>query len=166
MSWQPADAPTAPPCRAAWIWCSLPLREGHEERGVYIVQGAAEVAGMRFKAGPSCFSVPTTDWHCGRGGGHAAAAGWRGDGRARFIFWNFVASSRERIEQAKADWQAGRFGKIPGDEQEFIPQLEGRTTMRAEGRQVSAGSPTSLPVARPLQGQAMADRVGTSTGAA
>jgi hypothetical protein len=38
----------------------------------------------------------------------------------RFIWWNFVSSSRERIEQAKADWQAGRFGPVPG-ESDFIP---------------------------------------------
>jgi redox-sensitive bicupin YhaK (pirin superfamily) len=39
----------------------------------------------------------------------------------RSVFWNFVSSSRERIEQAKADWQAGRFPKVPTDDQEFIP---------------------------------------------
>ena len=39
----------------------------------------------------------------------------------RHIFWNFVSSSRERIEQAKADWKAGRFGTVAGDEREFIP---------------------------------------------
>ena len=39
----------------------------------------------------------------------------------RYVFWNFVSSSRERIEQAKADWQAGRFAKVPGDDKEFIP---------------------------------------------
>jgi redox-sensitive bicupin YhaK (pirin superfamily) len=38
----------------------------------------------------------------------------------RFIWWNFVSSSKERIEQAKADWQAGRFAAVPG-ESEFIP---------------------------------------------
>ena len=43
----------------------------------------------------------------------------------RYLFWNFVSSSRERIEQAKADWRAGRFGKVPGDEEEFIPLPEG-----------------------------------------
>jgi redox-sensitive bicupin YhaK (pirin superfamily) len=42
----------------------------------------------------------------------------------RYLFWNFVASSPERIEQAKADWNAGRFGKVPGDEAEFIPLPE------------------------------------------
>jgi hypothetical protein len=38
----------------------------------------------------------------------------------RHIWWNFVSSSKERIEQAKADWKAGRFGQVPG-ETEFIP---------------------------------------------
>ena len=39
----------------------------------------------------------------------------------RHIYWNFVSSSQERIERAKDDWRNGRFGKVPGDEQEFIP---------------------------------------------
>lgn len=39
----------------------------------------------------------------------------------RHMFWNFASSRPERIEQAKADWQAGRFPKVPGDEEEFIP---------------------------------------------
>ena len=38
-----------------------------------------------------------------------------------YVDWNFVSSRKERIEQAKQDWQAGRFPKVPGDEQEFIP---------------------------------------------
>jgi redox-sensitive bicupin YhaK (pirin superfamily) len=38
----------------------------------------------------------------------------------RHIYWNFVSSSRERIEQAKADWREGKFGNVPG-ETEFIP---------------------------------------------
>jgi redox-sensitive bicupin YhaK (pirin superfamily) len=39
----------------------------------------------------------------------------------RHIWWNFVSSSRERIEQAKEDWAQRRFDIVPGDEQEFIP---------------------------------------------
>jgi redox-sensitive bicupin YhaK (pirin superfamily) len=39
----------------------------------------------------------------------------------RHIFWNFVSSSKERIDRAAADWRAGRFPKVPGDEKEFIP---------------------------------------------
>jgi redox-sensitive bicupin YhaK (pirin superfamily) len=42
----------------------------------------------------------------------------------RHLWWNFVASSRDRIERAKADWKEGRFGRIPGDEIEFIPLPE------------------------------------------
>jgi redox-sensitive bicupin YhaK (pirin superfamily) len=41
----------------------------------------------------------------------------------RHIWWNFVSSSRERIEAAKADWKAGRFATVPG-EVEFIPLPE------------------------------------------
>jgi hypothetical protein len=39
----------------------------------------------------------------------------------RHIWWNFVSSLPERIEQAKADWKAGRFDTVPGDAEEFIP---------------------------------------------
>ena len=40
----------------------------------------------------------------------------------RFIWWNFVSSSKDRIEQAKEEWQRNRFGQtVPGDETEFIP---------------------------------------------
>ncbi len=42
----------------------------------------------------------------------------------RHLFWNFVSSSRDRIEQAKADWKARRFAVVPGDEKEFIPLPE------------------------------------------
>jgi hypothetical protein len=55
----------------------------------------------------------------------------------RYLFWNFVSSSRERIEQAKADWRAGRFGTVPGDEREFIPLPE------APPPATGAGAPTS-----------------------
>jgi redox-sensitive bicupin YhaK (pirin superfamily) len=39
----------------------------------------------------------------------------------RYVFWNFVSSSRDRINQAKEDWKALRFDLIPGDDQEYIP---------------------------------------------
>ncbi len=42
----------------------------------------------------------------------------------RHIWWNFVSSAKHRIEQAKEDWQQGRFPKVPGDEAEFIPLPE------------------------------------------
>ena len=42
----------------------------------------------------------------------------------RYIWWNFVSSDKDRLEQAKSDWQEGRFPKVPGDEEEFIPLPE------------------------------------------
>jgi hypothetical protein len=52
--------------------------------------------------------------------------GERMDG-PRHIWWNFVSSRPERIEQAKADWKAGRFPAVPGDAEEFIPLPEAAT---------------------------------------
>ena len=45
------------------------------------------------------------------------------DGK-RHIWWNFVSSSKQRIEQAKQEWRDGRFPKVPGDDIEFIPLPE------------------------------------------
>ncbi len=45
------------------------------------------------------------------------------DGK-RQIWWNFVSSSKERIEQAKGDWKEGRFERVPDDEVEFVPLPE------------------------------------------
>jgi hypothetical protein len=43
----------------------------------------------------------------------------------RHVWWNFVSSSKDRIERAKADWRAGRFPKIPGDDVDFVPLPDG-----------------------------------------
>jgi len=42
----------------------------------------------------------------------------------RYLWWNFVSSRKERIEQAKEEWKSGRFALIPGDDKEFIPLPE------------------------------------------
>ena len=42
-------------------------------------------------------------------------------GSRRYIWWNFVSSSRERIEQAKEEWKSRRFDIVPGDDEEYIP---------------------------------------------
>jgi redox-sensitive bicupin YhaK (pirin superfamily) len=102
----------------------FPLPTDHEERAAYVAEGAVIVAGERFEAGALLVFRPrdpaTID---------AASAtrllvlgGDRADG-PRHIFWNFVSSSRDRIESAKADWRAGRFGTVPG-ETDFIPLPE------------------------------------------
>jgi len=97
----------------------------HAERGVYVIEGEIEWGGMALSA----------DRMAVQGGGTATALRSRGPSRLilfggapldgeRHLWWNFVAGSRDRIERAKADWAAGRFGVVPGDEEEFIPLPE------------------------------------------
>ena len=57
-------------------------------------------------------------------GGKVMLLGGEAFATHRYVFWNFVSSNRDRIEQAKEDWKAGRFPLIPGDDQEFIPLPE------------------------------------------
>jgi redox-sensitive bicupin YhaK (pirin superfamily) len=127
---------------------SLPLPDGHEERAAYILEGEVEVAGDRFAPGRMLVfrAGDRLALRAGPRGARVLLLGGAAMDGPRYLFWNFVASSRERIEQAKADWQADRFGKVPGDETEFIPLPE-RVVLRARGPrepgQVSEGSPTS-----------------------
>ncbi|AHV91507.1 pirin family protein [Bordetella holmesii] len=101
----------------------MELPAEYDERGAYLVQGRVEVDGQVFEAGrllvfkEGCPILirAHTDARFAVLGGQAL------DG-PRFIWWNFVSSSKERIEQAKDEWQRNRFGQIvPGDETEFIP---------------------------------------------
>jgi len=105
--------------------CALPLDATTEERALYIVAGEIEIAGDRFASGQLLVLRPgdrltlaaATDARIVLVGGAAM------DG-PRHIWWNFVSSRKERIEAAKADWKAGRFDIVPGDEREFIPLPE------------------------------------------
>jgi hypothetical protein len=105
---------------------TLPIPEQHEERGVYVVTGAVEVAGTRFEAGRMLLfrSGDRLALQAGPEGARLLLLGGAVMDGPRHIFWNFVSSSRDRIEQAKADWKAGRFGTVAGDEKEFIPLPE------------------------------------------
>jgi redox-sensitive bicupin YhaK (pirin superfamily) len=58
------------------------------------------------------------------GGGRIMLMGGQAFSTRRYVFWNFVSSSRDRINQAKADWKALRLPLVPGDDQEFIPLPE------------------------------------------
>jgi redox-sensitive bicupin YhaK (pirin superfamily) len=117
----------------------LPLPDHHEERAAYVLDGELEVAGDRFAPG-RMLVFRTGDQLSLRAGPQGARLLLLGgavmDG-PRYLFWNFVSSSRERIDQAKADWKAGRFAKVPGDEQEFIPLPEGPAPQTP-----AAGTPT------------------------
>jgi hypothetical protein len=104
----------------------LGLPDGHAERGAYVVRGSVEFEGHQYDSGALLIfqdgSAPTLT-------ARAAATVMLLGGEPlgpRHIWWNFVSSRKERIEQAKADWQAGRF-KLPAhDNQEFIPLPEER----------------------------------------
>lgn len=100
----------------------LPLDPDYDERAIYIASGEIDIAGQSFAAGRLLTFRPgdrisilaTAQSRLMLLGGEPM------DG-PRHIWWNFVSSSHDRIRAAKADWQAGRFGHVPGDEQEFIP---------------------------------------------
>jgi redox-sensitive bicupin YhaK (pirin superfamily) len=101
---------------------SLPLDAAHEERAIYIIEGVVDIAGDRFEPGRllvfkpgDSISITAVD------NTHFVILGGAPMDGPRHIWWNFVSSRKERIEQAKADWKAGHFDKVPGDEIEFIP---------------------------------------------
>jgi redox-sensitive bicupin YhaK (pirin superfamily) len=102
---------------------SVPMPDNHEERGAYIVDGAVEVAGTVFPAGRMLLfrAKDNVSLRAGANGARLLLLGGAAMDGPRHLFWNFVSSSRERIEQAKADWKAGRFATVPGDDKEFIP---------------------------------------------
>jgi redox-sensitive bicupin YhaK (pirin superfamily) len=124
---------------------ALPLPDEHEERAAYILNGEVTVAGTRFDPGQMLVfrARDRLALHSGPTGARVLLLGGAAMDGPRYLFWNFVSSSRERIEQAKSDWEGGRFGKVPGDEMEFIPLPREHVTAHVEGSQVSKGSPTS-----------------------
>ena len=96
-----------------------------EQRAVYVVSGVLDVAGMPLAAYEMAVLTPGADVTLTAGDGDVHLVIIGGEALSeRFIYWNFVSSRPERIEQAKADWKAGRFPKVPGDDIEFIPLPE------------------------------------------
>ncbi len=106
---------------------SFGLPKEHSERGIYIAKGSVEVAGTSYSEGqmlvftkgvdPRILAIENTTLMLL--GGEPL-----GD---RFIWWNFVSSRKERIEQAKEDWKQGRIILPPNDNAEFIPLPEDRS---------------------------------------
>lgn len=108
-----------------------PLPDGHEDRGLYITEGSVLIAGEAFEAGRMMVFRPgdRVSVRAGERGARLMALGGETLNGPRFIWWNFVSSSRERLEEAKkawraADWQNGPFRLPPGDDAEFIPAPE------------------------------------------
>lgn len=102
----------------------LPLPNEPAERAIYIIAGAIEIDGQSYAAhnllvlAPGEIEIRATETS------HIALLGGAALDAPRFIEWNFVSSSHERIEQAKRDWQERRFPIIPDDDVEFIPLPE------------------------------------------
>jgi redox-sensitive bicupin YhaK (pirin superfamily) len=100
----------------------LPLDPDYDERGVYIASGEIDVAGDRFEAGRLLVFRPGDRISIlALSNARLMLLGGDPMDGPRHIWWNFVSSSKDRIDAAKADWKAGRFGLVPGDEKEFIP---------------------------------------------
>ena len=103
----------------------MPLDPDYEERALFVLSGEIEIGGdqhgperlLVLRPGDRIAVRAVSDAHFVVVGGAAM------DG-PRHIWWNFVSSSKERIDAAKADWKAGRFGLVPGDTVEFIPPPE------------------------------------------
>jgi redox-sensitive bicupin YhaK (pirin superfamily) len=99
----------------------FPLPAEHEERAAYVAEGSVSVAGEKFEAGALLVFAPReTAVIEARAPTRLLVLGGEPADGPRHVFWNFVSSSRDRIEAAKADWRAGRFAAVPG-ETEFIP---------------------------------------------
>ena len=99
------------------------LSAEHVERAVYVVSGGLAVEGQEggFAAGELVIFKPGAELVLkGIGATRLMLVGGEPFPEQRTIYWNFVSSRPERIEQAKADWREGRFAKVP-DESEFIP---------------------------------------------
>jgi len=105
---------------------SIEISPDADERAAYVVSGTAR-AGAHV-LGPRAMAVfranRTVTLTADDGGAHVMLIGGAKMDGPRHVFWNFVSSSKERIERAKDDWRAGRFPKVPGDEVDFIPLPE------------------------------------------
>ncbi len=103
----------------------LPLDADYEERAVFVVSGEIDIAGdtfgpgrlLVFRPGDRISILANANARLMLLGGEAM------DG-PRHIWWNFVSSSKERIDAAKEDWKQGRYPLVPGDEDDFIPLPE------------------------------------------
>ncbi|MBK8456025.1 MAG: pirin family protein [Phyllobacteriaceae bacterium] len=119
---------------------ALPLTRDHEDRGLHVMQGSVEIAGDVFAAGRMVVFRPgdAITVKAGPAGARLMLLGGETLPGPRHIWWNFVASSKERIEAAKeawakGDWPGGRFPLPPGDADEFIPLPEEPTIDELRG---------------------------------
>lgn len=100
----------------------VPIDADADERAVYVALGEARLDGQKLEPmtlyvlRPGHAATLTSE-----AGGRVMLCGGEAFKTQRHVWWNFVSSDRERINQAKHDWKEGNFPKVPGDEKEFIP---------------------------------------------
>ncbi|MES1165550.1 MAG: pirin family protein [Verrucomicrobiota bacterium] len=101
---------------------ALPLPRDHVERAAYVVEGAVSCGSQRVAArNMMVFAPGTAPTLRAEAPARLVLVGGEPLDGPRHVWWNFVSSRKERIEQAKQDWQRGLFAPIPGDDKEFIP---------------------------------------------
>ena len=104
----------------------IPLEEDADERAVMLVGGEASVDGHALTLYQLAVLQPGREMTLeSRSGARVMLMGGEAFTTKRHAWWNFVSSSRERINQAKDDWREGRFGTVPGEDGEFIPLPDG-----------------------------------------
>ena len=109
----------------------IPMPDNHEDRGIYVVEGSVEIAGQIFANGKMAIFRPgdAISVKAGEHGARVILLGGETLNGPRYIWWNFVAYSKDKLEAAKeawgkGDWEHGRFQLPPGDTREFIPLPE------------------------------------------
>jgi hypothetical protein len=104
---------------------TLPLDPDYDERAIYIASGEIDIAGEAFSAGRLLVFHPGDRISVlALSQSRLVLLGGEPMDGERHIWWNFVSSSKDRIDAAKADWRAKRFEPVPGDAKEFIPLPE------------------------------------------
>jgi redox-sensitive bicupin YhaK (pirin superfamily) len=104
---------------------SIPIDSHADERAVMLVGGEAELDGQPLDPFALYIIRPGHEARLSSAsGGRLMLMGGQAFATRRYVFWNFVSSSRDRINQAKEDWKALRFALIPGDDEEYIPLPE------------------------------------------
>ena len=126
-------ATAATPCHSPTIYAdvqlaaggSIPIQAEADERAVMLVGGEAELDGEALALYALYVLRPGHEARLSSAsGGRLMLMGGAAFATRRHVFWNFVSSSRDRINQAKEDWKAMRFPLIPGDDDEYIPLPE------------------------------------------
>jgi redox-sensitive bicupin YhaK (pirin superfamily) len=101
---------------------------GHSERALYVAAGSVEMDGRRFEAGKMLVLSAAASQVRAVQPSTVMVLGGEPVGE-RLIYWNFVSSSKDRLEQAASDWKAGRMKLPDADDAEFIPLPNGRVAV-------------------------------------